>query len=104
MKNTRSAALLAMAAMAGLGAGIQPTPAQTTPERSASSQTAQSKQAQADRIRAVQEARSIKAVFGGGYRIRNRSPRPPGPGWTHAHVQRMARKAKNRQRNKQAHR
>lgn len=27
-----------------------------------------------------------------------------GPGWTHAHVQRMANKARNRRRNKLAHR
>ena len=32
------------------------------------------------------------------------SHRKRGPGWTHAQVQRMARKAKNRRRNRAAHR
>lgn len=34
----------------------------------------------------------------------DRSSRKRGPGWTHAHVQRMTRKRRNQIRNKRAHR
>lgn len=42
-----------------------------------------------------------RAMFGGS----DRSKRfPNGPGWTQAHVQRMARKRRNKIRNRKAHR
>ena len=44
-----------------------------------------------------------KALFGGWGSWRRRRF-PNGPGWTHAHVARMARKRRNQRRNKRAHR
>jgi hypothetical protein len=44
-----------------------------------------------------------KAMFGNFGRYKP-ARFPNGPGWTHAHVQRMARKRRNKARNKCAHR
>lgn len=54
----------------------------------------------------------LNAIFGGPVdeqrklmtRARSASPRGAGPGWTQNHVKRMAKKRKNRIRNRLAHR
>jgi hypothetical protein len=64
--------------------------------------SASSQPAKADR--GGLSSRTIQAAFGGyGFGSRG-SARRRGPGWTQAHVKRMARKARNVARNRKAHR
>lgn len=56
----------------------------------------------------VAEPRTTQGTFAsvdnGWQRSRANQRRPNGPGWTDAHVQRMAKTRRNQQRNKRAHR
>lgn len=48
--------------------------------------------------------RIAKALFGGPLSGNRRRRYPNGPGWTQAHVQRLAKKRRNRAKNRAAHR
>jgi hypothetical protein len=81
-----AAAALAMLAMAGLGSSTVRGTERASPSRTG------------------QRNAISKAMLGsgGGYWRPKRNKR--GPGWTHAHVQRMKTQRRNHQRNKAAHR
>lgn len=81
------ASILAAAAlsMAGFNAMATDAPTKAVPTRSAPGL-----------------AERLRRMTGGEYRPK--SPRRRGPGWSFAHVKRMARKRKNVLRNRRAHR
>lgn len=111
------AALLAAAAVTGLGfmtvgtdgvrvingSEVSSTTAGT--QRSPGAELKQTRAAeQTTNLSRTGERNAIaKAMFGGFGSFRPKRF-PNGPGWTHAHVQRMARKRRNKQRNRKAHR
>ena len=101
MKNSKIglAALLATASM--MGAVSVPQAAQSQPIASASQQ-APSKQTPAP----VDQQRTTKRVraLTGGYIKTRGDYRRSGPGWTNRHVKRMAVKARNVKRHRQASR
>lgn len=90
MRSSRSsfASLAAIAALAfGAGAVVEASAAPASPKAMLSSR--------------VPAMPSLSAIFGraGGPR---HTPRRPGPGWTHAHAQRLARKRRNQARHRRA--
>lgn len=90
MRSTRSG-LLSLAAMAafalGAGAAVE-APAATATQKAMLS----------TRVPAMPSLRKLLGWDGGSTRRHRR----PGPGWTHAHVQRMAHKRRNQARHRKA--
>lgn len=92
MRNTRGtlASLAAMAAMAFSGAASANMDVPTTPKARLSS--------------SVLPFKTLREMFRGKETTRLYGAARRGPGWSHAQVQRMARKKKNQSRNRRAHR
>jgi len=104
MQKSRSA-LLAAAAM-GMFASIGGMgSAQPTAEMEIRGEGTQSNNASKSRPSApdLTTQRLMNAIMGGMGVTRNR-PYRKGPGWSHAQVQRMARKRRNKTKNRQNHR
>lgn len=106
-KTSRStAALLAIAALTGIGVtASNEGPIQdqrlVVDQGQATQSTRGTEQNSPSRLG---ERNGITKTIFGGYGSWRPKRRKQGPGWTHAHVQRMARKARNQRRNKAAHR
>src|SRR5688572_2424895 len=91
-----AAAALAMAAAAGMGS-VEPASSVTN-----ASQTNQSQvQKGATNSTKATKRSTAQISYGGGFGSRG-NERRRGPGWTQAHVQRMARKKRNQARHKKA--
>jgi len=96
---------MALAAIAGLGAVVAPSgPAQASvfgTEMATSRDGGPRVDALAQKKSERQAIKAIRRTFGGGptgWRYKR------GPGWSFAHVKRMARKRRNVMRNRKAHR
>lgn len=109
---SRSAALAALALSAAVvgGAGttavvddtLSPQVASKIAERQDSERSARQDTNRGTNMSRTGERNTIaKAMFGSYGRFQHSYPN--GPGWTHAHVQRMAKKRRNKARNRRAH-
>lgn len=103
-----ASALMALAAMA-MSSGFStssPTGRVLVSEDTEAARTSSNPSSQLTKNLGAKSAaeRAFEKMFGVGVRFPNRPSRNPGPGWTHAHVQRMARKKRNQKRNRLAHR
>lgn len=104
MRNTRSGGALIAAALAVAGmSGFAVSGTTQSPQVEASRGPA-ARSADQSTLARVGERNAISKALFGGYGGSNPKRFPRGPGWTHAHVQRMTAKRRNQSRNKRAHR
>lgn len=88
---TSSAAVAAILASAGLAGVVSVEPVSGTNASTPQNQRADASKGQPSK---AAERQSLKHVFAGGF-YQSHTQRKRGPGWTHAQVQRMARKRRN---------
>ncbi|MEL4181220.1 hypothetical protein [Roseateles sp. PN1] len=98
-RNLASLSVMAALAMAGSGIGGAFGVAN---ELQATSKTATAEKGAAAAVKKAQQNK-LERAFLGRYGIKSR-PSYPGYGWSVAHDRRMARKARNKARNRAAHR
>lgn len=99
----KRSSLLSIAAASLLGSAALMPAVQPAPSETSATQATGAKATQGEAVRRVAQ-RSLEAAVFGGYRGYRRQRYPNGPGWTHAQVQRMARKRRNQSRNRRAQR
>lgn len=95
------AAAMAMASMAGLAPSAQP---QQVEQQAQAVRGARVIVDEMFNLSRLGERNAIAKAMFGGFGISRSRRFPNGPGWTDTHVQRMAKKRRNQQRNKRAHR
>jgi hypothetical protein len=106
MKSSRSS-LLTLAAFASLASGLSLHPGSVFKpgNRNATEGTStRTVDNSVDRQLRSATQRQVEQAMDRGFLIRSSAFRRPGPGWTQAQVQRMARKRRNVARNRRAHR
>jgi uncharacterized iron-regulated membrane protein len=102
-KSLTLAAIMAFAGSVAFVSAEAPHIAEQSIEAGKASQQVERSQVQQKQRQAAQR-QVEQSIFGGMYRSLSKRRFPNGPGWTHAHAKRMARKRRNKQRNRRAQR